>query len=122
MKFSEIEQTEGHLVEAYGPGWVRISGRRYTQSLILTPSAITPWEPAAVLDLTPGHLLPLAQGSPQVVLIGTGHRPVLLDPALYAPLSTLGIGIEVMTTPAACRTYNLLMSEGRLVAAALILD
>lgn len=122
MKFSEIEQTEGHLVEAYGPGWVRISGRRYTQSLILTPKAITPWGPAVALDLTPEHLLTLAQGSPQVVLIGTGQRPVLLDPALYAPLLALGIGIEVMTTPAACRTYNLLMSEGRLVAAALILD
>ncbi|QIK39069.1 hypothetical protein GWK36_02550 [Caldichromatium japonicum] len=123
MKFAEIEQTEGHLVEAHGPGWVRISGQRYTQGLILTPAEIvSPWGPACASELDLEHLLDLTRFAPEVILIGTGQTTALLDPLLQAPFIQQRIGVEWMTTAAACRTYNILVAEGRRVVAALIID
>ncbi|MCP4126357.1 MAG: hypothetical protein GY753_04760, partial [Gammaproteobacteria bacterium] len=59
---------------------------------------------------------------PQLVILGTGEEQQFPQPALYALLLNQGVGVEVMTTPAACRTYNILVSEGRRVAAALLLS
>ncbi|QGU33308.1 Mth938-like domain-containing protein [Thermochromatium tepidum] len=122
MKFSEADVGNGYLIEGYSAGWISISGRRYTRSLILTPSDILPWGPTQAANLTPLHLEAIAHLSPRVVLIGTGERPVLVDPVLYVNLLERGIGVEVMTTGAACRTYNILMAEGREVVAGLILE
>ncbi|MTW21573.1 Mth938-like domain-containing protein [Allochromatium palmeri] len=123
MKFSEADAGSGYLIEGYGSGWISLSGRRYTRSLILTPSEIIePWGPTAAADLTREHLTVIADLTPRVVLIGTGDQPTLLDPVLYAGLLERGIGVEVMTTGAACRTYNILASEGREVVAGLILE
>jgi len=123
MKFSEADAGSGYLIEGYGPDWISLSGRRYTRSLILTPTQIIDhWGPATAADLTREHLTAIADLKPRVVLIGTGAQPALLDPALYLSLIERGIGVEVMTTGAACRTYNILMAEGREVVAGLILD
>ena len=121
MKFSEADAGSGYLIEGYGAGWIGLSGRRYTRSLILTPSEIIePWGPTTAADLTREHLTAIADLKPRVVLIGTGEQPTILDPLLYMNLLERGIGVEVMTTGAACRTYNILMSEGREVVAGLI--
>ncbi|MCK7576135.1 MAG: Mth938-like domain-containing protein [Chromatiales bacterium] len=123
MKFSEADAGSGYLIEGYGAGWIGLSGRRYTRSLILTPSEIIePWGPTSPADLTREHLTAIADFAPRVVLIGTGEQPALLDPRLYLSLLERGIGVEVMTTGAACRTYNILMAEGREVVAGLILE
>jgi uncharacterized protein len=123
MKFSEADAGSGYLIEGYGSGWIGLSGRRYTRSLILTPTQIIDhWGPATAADLTREYLTAIADLKPRVVLIGTGEQPALLDPALYAGLLECGIGVEVMTTGAACRTYNILVSEGRDVVAGLILE
>ncbi|SDY38643.1 Uncharacterized conserved protein, contains Mth938-like domain [Allochromatium warmingii] len=121
MKFSEADHSSGYRIDSYGAGWIGLAGRCYTESLILTPTTIiTPWEPVSLAALRPQHLTPLVDLAPHVVLIGSGEAPALLDVALYAPLLAAGIGVEVMTTAAACRTYNILMAEGRTVAAGLI--
>jgi uncharacterized protein len=123
MKFSEADSAGGYLIEGYSTSWISISGRRYTRSLILTPSdIIEPWGPTQAADLTRQHLTAITHLSPRVALIGTGERSAFLDPVLYAGLLERGIGVEVMTTGAACRTYNILVSEGRDVVAGLILD
>lgn len=123
MKFSEADAGSGSLIEGYGSGWIRLSGRRYTRSLILTPSVIIePWGPATAANLTRRHLTAIADLAPRVVLIGTGEQPIILDPSLYMSLLERGIGVEVMTTGSACRTYNILVSEGRDVVAGLILE
>jgi uncharacterized protein len=123
MKFSEADGTGGYLIEGYSAGWISISGRRYTRSLILTPSdIIEPWGPTKATDLTRQHLTAIKHLAPRIALIGTGDEPAFLDPALYAGLLERGIGVEVMTTGAACRTYNILVSEGRDVVAGLILE
>jgi uncharacterized protein len=123
MKFSEADSTGSYLIESYSAGWISLSGRCYTRSLILTPTdIIEPWGPTRAADLTRQHLTAIERLAPRVALIGTGDQPAFLDPVLYAGLLERGIGVEVMTTGAACRTYNILVAEGRDVVAGLILE
>lgn len=106
----------------YGEGHVVINGRRVATSVVvfadrlIEPWAAGPAESLAAADLTFLAALPL-----EIVLLGTGPRMHLVHPRIYAPLSAARIGVEVMDTPAACRTYNILLAEGRKVAAALML-
>ena len=121
MNFSQADPGEGYLVEAYEPGRIQIDGRLFTVGLILSPRQLVPeWGPARAEDLSLTHLEALLALEPQVILLGTGARQVFPSSALLAAVWTRGIGIEVMDTGAACRTYNLLMSEGRAVVAGLM--
>jgi uncharacterized protein len=118
-----LTRAEGrYLVTGYGPGWVEINEARHETSLILTPARlIAPWEAGSFDALAAMHFVQVAALAPEVLLIGTGARLRFPHPALLKPLIAAGIGFEVMDTAAACRTYNILMAEGRNVAAALIL-
>ena len=121
MKFSELETDVGPLIEAYEPGQVRIQGQHYQGSLAVTAGRVlSDWGPAGFDALEPAHFEAIADLAPQVVVLGTGERQRFPDPALYALLLAQGIGIEIMDTGAACRTYNILAGEGRRVVAALI--
>ncbi len=112
-----------NLVTGYGPGHVAINHRRHTAGLILLPDRIVePWgagrfEALAERDFE--AILPLA---PEVVLIGTGSRQRFPAPALLRPLIAARLGFEIMDLAAACRTFNILMAEGRRVAAALLVE
>jgi uncharacterized protein len=122
MNFAEADSGEGHFIEGYGEGRIVVDGRGYAESLIVSPERIIPsWGPASAADLREDHLTPLLELSPQVVVIGTGQRQVFPDPRLYFSLVAQGVGVEIMDTGAACRTYNILMAEGRRVAAGLIM-
>lgn len=106
----------------YGPGYVMVNHLRYERSLVVLPDRLVEdWGVVAPGALTLGHMEGLAALAPEVLLLGTGARQVFPEPALLAPLAAAGIGLEVMDTSAACRTYNILMAEGRRVAAAIIL-
>ena len=70
----------------------------------------------------PDHMAAIAELKPEIVLIGTGAKLTFPDRALLAPLYKAGIGVEIMDTPAACRTYNILLGEGRGVLAAVIVE
>lgn len=122
MKF-EREQAEGrNTVTGYGDGYVEISRKRYAASLVVTGERlVTDWPATSVTALSADHLAAIVQLEPEIVLLGTGAKFAFPEPALLAPLYKAGIGVEVMDTPAACRTYNILLGEGRNVAAALIL-
>lgn len=120
MDFREMPADGGNLVRGYGPGEIRINEDRYADSLVLFRETVWEgWLPPRPGDLEAWHVAPLAQGSVEVVLLGTGDRQVFPDPRVTAPLVNGGVGIETMDTPAACRTYNLLMGEERIVAAVL---
>jgi uncharacterized protein len=107
---------------AYGEGYVMVNGRRYETSLIVLPEQlIENWEPRAPGDLGEGHFAELATLDVEIVLLGTGTTLRFPAPRLTAPLVRAAIGCEVMDTHAAARTYNILMGEGRRVAAALLL-
>ncbi len=93
----------------------------YTSSLIVMPqTVISDWQPTQFADLSTDDFIPLAELKPEVVLLGTGERLQFPTPQVTLPLTRHSVGLEVMDTPAACRTYNILASEGRKVAAALL--
>lgn len=121
MRFSESDDSGGYLIQAYGAEGIRIGARVYTSGLILTPRRILEdWGPPLPRSLDPGHLQPVIDLDPELIVLGTGRVQVFPDPAIYAAVLGRGIGLEVMDTGAACRTYNILMTEGRRVAAALL--
>jgi uncharacterized protein len=118
----EREQAEGkNLFTGYGEGYVAVNGARHSGSLVVSGERlVTDWPARALEDLKPDHLAAIIELKPEIVLLGTGATFRFPEPALLAPLYKAGIGVEVMDTPAACRTYNILLGEGRNVVAALI--
>lgn len=110
-----------NMVTAYGPGFVVVNGVRHTSPVIVLPERTLPWALAGFEALAEAHAAALAALAPEVVLLGTGARQRFPHPALLQPLARARIGVEVMDTHAACRTYNILVAEGRKAAAALLL-
>ncbi|OQW95105.1 MAG: hypothetical protein BWK79_03610 [Beggiatoa sp. IS2] len=110
----------GYRITGYTLSSVTVNTTTYTHSLIVMPHYLNAWTVAHVTMLTQAHVMELLALQPQVVLLGTGEHYYFPEMALWSPLLSQRIGVEVMTTPAACRTYNILMAEGRAVAAALI--
>ena len=122
MKFHLDAPGGLNLIRGYGPGQLRVGERTHTSSVILTATTIIEdWRPASVQDLTAADLEPVLGLAPEVVLLGTGPHQQFPDSAILRILYEQRIGVEIMDTSAACRTYNVLVSEGRSVAAALII-
>lgn len=110
-----------NTVTAYGEGWVEINRTRHEGALVVRPEGeILAWPVAAFEALESAHFEALLEHSPEVVIFGTGARQRFPHPRLVAPLARVRIGIEVMATGAACRTYNILMGEGRRVVAVML--
>ena len=118
----EREQAEGrNLFTAYGDGWVEVNRKRYSASLVVSGDRlIADWPIASVTELTADHSAAILDLKPEIVLLGTGRTFTFPDRAKLAPLYNAGLGVEIMDTPAACRTYNILLAEGRNVVAALV--
>ncbi|MDY6813791.1 MAG: Mth938-like domain-containing protein [Pseudomonadota bacterium] len=122
MKLHLDARTGENRVRGYDRTSVRINETTYRRSLLLMPEEIVAdWPPATLADLRAEHLEQVAALAPEVVLLGTGARLCFPPPATLAPLHHAGIGVEVMSTDAACRTYNILSGEGRRVLAALLI-
>jgi uncharacterized protein len=122
MKFSEDKPDEGYYITAYDQTQVVINGRSLRSSFVLAPDeVIEHWSVSAVDELSASHFDSVLGLRPEIVLLGTGTVLRFPDIGLYAQIINQGIGVEVMDTGAACRTYNILLSEGRRVVAGLIL-
>lgn len=116
------ENHAAYQIRSYKAGFLRINESTYTQSLIITPKQIiTDWRPQMITELEAYDLQIIRELHPDVLLLGTGEQMVLLTPELYGDLVNNQIGVEVMDTSAACRTFNALAAENRSVAAALII-
>ncbi len=108
--------------EKHGQGYqIRIGDTLYTSSLIITPEKLELWPVNQVSDLATADFSRLAEFDSEVVLLGTRSALTFPNPRLTRPLIELGVGLEVMDTPAACRTWNILLGDGRNAAAGLIL-
>ncbi len=106
----------------HGEGYIAVNGRRYEQPVVVSASEVrTDWDATDFASLTPAHFEYFIELKPEVLLLGTGARQQFAHPSLYRRLVEAGIGIEFMDTPAACRTYNILVAEGRKAVAALLL-
>jgi len=110
-------------ITSYDAEHIAVNGRRLTKCFLLTPQRlIEDWSPASFDSLTEADLQKVAELNCPIVLLGTGPRQRFPAPALLRSLIERRIGVEVMDSYAACRTYNVLMAEGREVAAALIIE
>ena len=122
MKF-HLQTPASNVITGCGPGWVRVGPNEYRENLVLTPDRVAPgFAPTGFDGLKPQDFAALLASSPEIVLLGTGATQRFLRPAVTAPLHDANVGLEVMDTRAACRTYNILVAEGRSVTAALIVE
>ena len=122
MKLHLANPRNGYTLTGYGTGFLAVNGTRYDHALVVTPD--TPperWSVVSVSILTAEAAGLLLTGSPEIVIIGTGPTQIFPEPSRLRPLIEARIGVEIMNTPAACRTYNVLMGEGRRVLAAICL-
>ena len=117
-----LERPGDHFyVHSVSSAGIRIGDRLYTRPLILSASEVLDgWEADNPQNLTERHFEPVFEMEPEVALIGTGTAQIFLHPELMMCFYRRGIGVEIMTTDAACRTFNVLASEGRKVVAAML--
>ena len=115
MRLNEVNYGTGTPVEGYGPGFFRVGAQRHEGAVLILPGAVETWggyEDTAVLTAAAEDI--------DVLLVGTGAEIAHLPPLFRSTMETAGIGVEPMASPQACRTYNVLLGEGRRVAAALL--
>lgn len=123
MKLHSATTKQYQTVTGYDDQGVEINAERFGFSLIVMPeSAPRPWNVASFDDLTAEHFDKIEEDAPDVVILGTGERQRFVHPRLIGALSKRHIGVECMDSKAACRTYNVLMGEGRKVTLALIIE
>jgi uncharacterized protein len=121
MRFAQDNLT-GNIIRGYAPGQVTINDEVIVTSVIVTPERIIrDWLPHAFGELERRHIARLDELQPEIIVLGTGLRLRFPDAEFTAGFLSQGIGVEIMDTTAACRTYNILLSEGRRVVAALLM-
>ncbi len=122
MKLHADTPTTQNTVTAYGPGFVEINRVRHTTNVLVTPDQVEPWPVTNFEALDVSDFERLRDLRSEVVLLGTGSQQRFPQPRLTRPLMDARVGLEVMDTQAACRTYNILAAESRKVAAALFVQ
>ncbi len=115
MRLNEIRFTDAKPVDGYGPGFFRIGGEVFEGAVQVLPSGVSLWGGYAEVDALVG-----AADAVDVIFVGTGAEMTHLPAEFRAALEAAGIGSEPMASPTACRTYNVLLSEGRRVGLALL--
>ena len=122
MKFAQDSQDEGYIITAYDRGSVSVNGKDFRQSLIISTTKLNKnWGLSTIESLAENHIEKILSLNPELILIGTGKHLKFPAVEIYSAIIHRGIGVDFMDTGAACRTYNILMSEGRNVVAGLIL-
>jgi uncharacterized protein len=115
MRLTEMVFPQGVPVDGYGPGFFRIGGVLYRGATLVLPGGAGPW--AGLPDAAP---FLAAAAEIDVLFVGTGAEIAQVPPAFRQALEAAGVGVEIMNSPAAARTYNVCLAEGRRVAAALM--
>lgn len=115
MRLNEVVFTDAEPIEGYGPGFFRIGGKKHDAPLVTGATGTMTWG-----GYQDSQTLLALEGAVDVLFIGTGDDIAHIPSDLRDTLEARGFGVEVMSSPAACRTYNVLLSEGRRVALALL--
>jgi uncharacterized protein len=121
MRFTQDSSSARNVIRAYGAGELKINDSVFRGPLIVGPTEILPGPAVAGPDqLTAAHAAALLALAPELVLVGTGVRQIFPAAEFGAPLLSGGVGVEIMDTGAACRTFNVLVAEQRRVVALLL--
>ena len=121
MKLHLTKAADENVFTGYGQGYVSINHQRFEHNLLVMPGRdITPWEPTSFDALSAADFSALLELKPELVILGTGATLRFPKPELTRSLAAAQVGFEAMDTKAACRTYNVLVAEGRKVLAAII--
>ncbi|MDH3638152.1 MAG: Mth938-like domain-containing protein [Gammaproteobacteria bacterium] len=121
MKIHLTVADDINLIKSVSSRGIVIGDRTFSASLLVTPAEVRPnWSPQSLDDLNDTDFIPIIECAPEVVILGTGSRLGFPAVSVTAPLIDRAIGFEIMDTRAACRTFNILASEGRKVVAALL--
>ncbi len=123
MKLQSDPYSGANTITGYGEGYVEINKIPYAHAVVLSSDgAISNWPVKAFEDLEANNFSQLVDLKPELILIGTGKRQRFPKPELLKGLISAKIGFEIMDSQAACRTYNILVGEGRQVLLALIVE
>ncbi|MEM9755415.1 MAG: Mth938-like domain-containing protein [Pseudomonadota bacterium] len=115
MQLSEVDYGAGTPIEAYGPAGFRIGGRLHAGPVLVMPGGPFAWSGVEDTQAILAH-----QGAIDVVLVGTGREIAPVPEPFRVTLETAGIGVDLMGSGSACRTYNVLLGEGRRIGVALL--
>ena len=122
MKLYLANLGDTKLFTAHGAGYVMVNGERFDASIVVHANEVhSDWGVIDFDALDEANFAYFIDLKPDVLLFGTGARQRFAHPRLYRTLTDAGIAVEFMTTPAACRTYNILVAEDRKVVAAVLL-
>lgn len=123
MKFEEDQNEALYRITGYESEGININGRLFSHSLILAPNALVEdWKPEIYSQLTEDDLDPIYALKPEVIIIATGKSQVFPSREILKRLAKEQIGYEIMSTEAACRTFNIIMSEGRNIVIGFFID
>lgn len=121
MKISLDKNNADSSIRSYTVGSIRINEQTYTKPLIITPTSITEWPVNSVDQLTAPDFQPVIDKQAEIIILGTGNKQIFPPAAILQLAAEKHIGLEVMDTAAACRTYNVLLSENRSICGALFM-
>ena len=122
MKFSEDNNAENNNIHSYGEGFIQIKEKQVNTSVVIgAKHLIANWEPNTFAELKAEHCKILFSSQPDVIILGTGKRQCFPQRDILRLFAQQQIGVEVMDTASACRTFNILLSEDRNVVAALFM-
>ncbi len=121
MKLHLASGAGQNLFSGYGAGYVAVNNVRYEKSVVVSSQGVQEWQVGGFAALVAGDFGFIAELKPEIVIFGTGAIQRFPHPELARALVSAGAGLEVMDTRAACRTYNILVAEGRKVIAAILI-
>ena len=122
MELQRENSPKGYFVHAIADDHITVGDEIYSNSIIIAPSVVIPnWPPLSASSLTSYHIDMILGLESEIIIVGTGTTFETADPSILSCAVELGISIEFMSTRAACRTYNLLASEDRRIAAGIII-
>lgn len=122
MKLHLAQAPGTNLFTGYGPGYLAVNNTRQERHLLVMADRLEAWDVAGFDSLAASAFEQMLALQPEVVVLGTGAALRFPPQALVRPLTTAGIGVEIMDSRAACRTYNILSTEGRRVLAAVLVE
>ncbi len=122
MKFAEDHNSSKYKITGYDSAGVEINGKIFKQSFILSPmELVSDWQPQDLSSLSVEHFADLYKMKPEVIILGTGAKQTFPDREILKYLGQNRVGYEIMDTQAACRTFNIIMAEGRNVVAGMFI-